>query len=60
VYTEVRRDGNHTTRYGRSFGEVCLTLEDGEFSATVRRRDRSPDERLSELWSEVRTERGRE
>lgn len=54
---ELRSDGRHTTRYTLAFDEVRVTLdEDRSLDVVVERRDRSPDERLSDLWSEVKKE----
>jgi DNA-binding transcriptional ArsR family regulator len=56
-FTEIRRDGSHTTNYECSFGELRVWLDDDrEFRARVERTDRTPDERLAALWTEVRTE----
>ena len=55
--TEVRSDGHHTTRYERDFEEVSLSLTDeNEFDVTVSRPARSAEERLADMWSEVRKE----
>lgn len=55
--TEIRRDGQHTSRYAIAFEEVRVALdEDREFGVAVKRLERAPDERLAELWSEVRRE----
>lgn len=57
--TEIRRDGQHTTRYAVAFEEVTVSIdEDGERTLSVEfsRPDRSRDERLAELWSELREE----
>lgn len=55
--TEVRSDGHHTTRYERDFEEVSLSLtDDGEFDVAVSRPARSAEERLADMWSEVRKE----
>jgi DNA-binding transcriptional ArsR family regulator len=55
--TEVRSDGHHTTRYNLDFDEVSLTLtEDNEFDVTVSRPARTAEERLADMWSEVRKE----
>ena len=54
---EIRGDGRHTTRYVLDFEAVRLSLdEDQQVEVTIERRTRSPEERLSELWSEVRKE----
>jgi len=55
--TEIRRDGQHTTRYAIDFEEVRVVLEEGnELSAAVVRPERAPEEQLAALWSEVRKE----
>jgi DNA-binding transcriptional ArsR family regulator len=54
---EIRADGQHTTRYVVAFDEVRIALaEDRTIDVAIRRRTQSPDERLTELWSEVRKE----
>ncbi len=53
----VRPDGQHASRYVVAFEEVVIGLsEDREFEADIARRPRSADERLADLWSEVRKE----
>jgi DNA-binding transcriptional ArsR family regulator len=55
--TEVRSDGQHASRYAVAFEEVVIALsEHREFETDITRRPRSPDERLADLWSEVRKE----
>jgi DNA-binding IclR family transcriptional regulator len=55
--TEVRSDGHHTTRYDLDFEEVSLSLtEDNEFEVTVSRPSQSAEERLADMWTEVRKE----
>jgi DNA-binding transcriptional ArsR family regulator len=54
---EIRSDGQHASRYAVAFDEVAIGLsEDNDFGVEVSRRPRSADERLAELWSEVRKE----
>lgn len=54
---EIRSDGQHASRYAVAFDEVSIGLsEDDEFRVEVSRRSRSAEERLAELWSEVRKE----
>ncbi|WP_276272148.1 winged helix-turn-helix domain-containing protein [Haloarcula litorea] len=54
---EVRADGQHASRYAIDFEEVVILLdEDREFEVDIAHRARSPDERLENLWSEVRKE----
>lgn len=53
--TEIRTDGRHTTRYRIDFREVCLLLDDDRsFGITITRPKRPADERLADLWAEVR------
>ncbi len=58
--TDIRRDGQHTTRYSVSFETVTVSLN-GEggaraFDIEFTRPERSRDERLADLWSELREE----
>ncbi|MFC6906500.1 helix-turn-helix domain-containing protein [Halalkalicoccus tibetensis] len=53
--TEIRSDGRHTARYRLRFEEVLLTLaEERELDMAIVRPSRTTDERLADLWSEVR------
>ena len=53
--TEVRSDGHHTARYAADFEAVHVVLEeDREFAVEVDRPARAPEERVAELWQEVR------
>ncbi len=55
--TEIRADGHHTARYAPVFEAVCIGLDDDcNFEVEVERPTRTPDERLSELWAEIRKE----
>ena len=55
--TEIRSDGQHTTRYEIDFDEVRIALdEDRSFDVGIARPERSPDEQLAAMWSEVRKE----
>lgn len=59
--TEIRSDGQHTTRYAVEFDEVRVfvegeTHEEREFMVEIQRPERTPDQRLADLWSEVRKE----
>jgi DNA-binding IclR family transcriptional regulator len=55
--TEIRSDGQHASRYSVAFEEVVIGLaETREFEVDVTRRPRTADERLADLWSEVRKE----
>lgn len=54
---ELREDGSHAGRYEVDFREVIVTREDGpSLDVEIERPARSADERLAELWSEVRKE----
>ena len=54
---EIRSDGQHASRYSIAFEEVIIGLtETREFDVDISRRPRSADERLANLWSEVRKE----
>lgn len=54
---DIRPDGRHTTRYAVAFEEVRIALDqERRVDVAIRRRPASPEERLSELWSEVRKE----
>ena len=57
--TDIRRDGQHTTRYSVSFETVTVSLDeehDREFEIEFTRPERTRDERLADLWSELREE----
>ena len=55
--TEIRRDGQHTTRYSLAFEEVRVRLTDSrDLTVEIEARDRGRDERLAELWKEVQEE----
>ncbi|MFD1689264.1 ArsR/SmtB family transcription factor [Halolamina salifodinae] len=55
--TEIRRDGRHTTRYVANFDEIRLSLTDEQsLDISISREQSAPEQRLSELWSEVRSE----
>ncbi|RQG96207.1 winged helix-turn-helix domain-containing protein [Natrarchaeobius oligotrophus] len=55
--TEIRRDGHHASKYSIAFDEITLALdEDRSLSVQIDRPVRTADERLAELWSEVRKE----
>jgi DNA-binding transcriptional ArsR family regulator len=61
--TDIRRDGQHTTRYSVSFETVTVSLDeeddegsDREFEVEFTRPERTRDERLADLWSELREE----
>jgi DNA-binding IclR family transcriptional regulator len=56
--TDVRHDGHHTTRYAVAFDALHVELSENR-TLTVRadRPERTADERLADMWSEVRKER---
>ncbi|WP_207586178.1 helix-turn-helix domain-containing protein [Halomontanus rarus] len=55
--TEIRRDGHHASKYAVAFDEIRLFLEDDRtLDVTIERPARTADERLADLWSEVRKE----
>ena len=57
--TDIRRDGQHTTRYSVSFETITVSLaeeNEREFEIEFTRPDRTRDERLADLWSELREE----
>lgn len=54
---EVRKDGQHVSRYILVFDEVNISLSDERtLEVELSREEMSPDERLAALWSEVRKE----
>ena len=57
--TDIRRDGQHTTRYSIAFETVSVSMdEDPDRRLTVEfdRPERTRDERLADLWSELQQE----
>ena len=65
--TDIRRDGQHTTRYSVSFDAVTVSIDDAddasdgtddqrELTVEFSRPERTRDERLADLWSELREE----
>lgn len=55
--TEIRSDGHHATAYVRDFEAATVRVTDGgEVDVEVADRDRSPEERLEDLWTAVRRE----
>jgi DNA-binding transcriptional ArsR family regulator len=54
---EIRDDGQHASRYAVSFEEVIIALSESRaFDVEINRRPRAADERLANLWTEVRKE----
>ncbi|WP_418285937.1 ArsR/SmtB family transcription factor [Halorubrum sp. DTA46] len=58
--TDIRRDGQHTTRYAVSFETVTVSIDETDgnrtFDVAFTRPERTRDERLADLWSELREE----
>jgi hypothetical protein len=55
--TAIRADGHHATTYEVAFDAVRVLLTEGrEFEVEIEGDDRSPDERLADIWSKVRSE----
>lgn len=55
--TEIRRDGQHTTRYAVAFDAVNVSLtDDRDLVVEFDRPEPRTDERLATLWSQVREE----
>lgn len=55
--TEIREDGSHATQYRLNFEDVIVTPTDSvSLEVEIDRPARNPDERLAEMWSEVRRE----
>lgn len=53
--TEIREDGSHANRYELDFEEIIVSRnEEGELETEIERPARRADERLAEMWSEVR------
>ena len=54
---EIRSDGQHASKYEVDFDEVVVQLSDDRvFEVGISRTPRTADERLRDLWSEVRKE----
>jgi DNA-binding transcriptional ArsR family regulator len=55
--TKIRADGHHATTYEISFDAVRIFRTEGnDLDVEIERREQTPDERLADLWSEVRRE----
>ncbi len=53
--TEIRADGHHASKYSIAFTEITIGLDaDRSLTVTVDRPARTTDERVADLWSEVR------
>jgi DNA-binding transcriptional ArsR family regulator len=54
---QVRSDGQHASQYMGAFEEVVIGLsDDREFTVEITGSPRTANERLANLWSEVRKE----
>jgi DNA-binding IclR family transcriptional regulator len=54
---DIRPDGQHASTYEIGFQEVVIAVtEERDFDVSIARRARTADERLENLWSEVRKE----
>jgi DNA-binding transcriptional ArsR family regulator len=54
---KIRTDSQNTTRYVLAFDEVRIGLDDDRsIEVAIKRRERTPDQRLFDLWSEVSKE----
>lgn len=54
---QIRPDGQHASQYETDFEEVIVKLsEERDFEVGISRMPRSADERLQDMWSEVRKE----
>lgn len=55
--TEIRADGHHQTHYRADVEEITIWLDDErEFEVSIIRPPEAPDERLANIWSELRRE----
>ena len=57
--TKIQQGGQHTTRYELDFTEISVLLsEDHDLTADIDRpsRDSTADQRLEELWAQIREE----
>jgi len=57
--TVIRRDGQHTTQYAVAFDAVIVSIDEADgrqLAVEFERSDRTRDERLADLWSELREE----
>lgn len=54
---DVSDDGGRITRYERDVTDVTISVtDDGEFPISIDRPARNPDERLAQMWSDMRNE----
>jgi DNA-binding transcriptional ArsR family regulator len=50
----INPEGGRTTRYERDFDDVSISIDENDrFSVTVERPQRTADERLADIWSEL-------
>lgn len=49
----INPEGGRTTRYERGFDTVLISMDDDDVSVTVERPQRTADERLADIWSEL-------
>ena len=55
--TTIRSDGHHASAYAVAFEEVTVFLDDERrFEVSISRPAQSADEKLADLWGEVRKE----
>jgi len=55
--TTIKSDGHHTSAYAVAFEEVTVFLDDERrFEVSISRPAQSADEKLADLWGEVRKE----
>lgn len=55
--TQIRADGHHATTYEVAFDEVRIALnEERNFDVAVGRPERTPEERIADIWTQVRRE----
>lgn len=55
--TEIRKDGTHANRYELDFESVVVTRDDdAKIGIEIERPAERADERLAELWADVRRE----
>ncbi|WP_138006778.1 winged helix-turn-helix domain-containing protein [Halalkalirubrum salinum] len=57
--TQIKRNGQHTTRYVRNFERLTIGVSDEEsLHASIDRPDKAEtaDQRLEELWAQIREE----
>lgn len=56
-YTEVRDDGPDATLYERNFAGITITIDESdEFTLSIERSGKCPDERMATFWTEMKRE----